>query len=115
MLIGTDLRKQLSGHHALSGVDISVRPGEATVVVGPNGAGKSALVRALAMIDPPDAGVVTIDGDTYRFPSSGKVSPVPWPKVTVCFQQLFLWPHLTLRRMALLPLRNVPTDRKSVV
>jgi ABC-type polar amino acid transport system ATPase subunit len=29
----------------------------------------------------------------------------PWPKVTVVFQQLFLWPHLTLQDNILLPAR----------
>jgi polar amino acid transport system ATP-binding protein len=39
-----------------------------------------------------------------------KISP-PWPRVTMVFQQLFLWPHLTLRENIRLPLeRNNVSD-----
>ena len=29
-----------------------------------------------------------------------------WPKITVVFQQHFLWPHLTLKENILLPIKN---------
>lgn len=110
MLTGTALRKNLNDSQALQGVDIAIAPGEATVVVGPNGAGKSVLIRALSLIDPPDMGVVTIDDRMFSFPATtGKHVAPPWPNVTVCFQQLFLWPHLTLRQSATLPLRHRPS------
>ncbi len=76
-----------------------------TAIIGPSGSGKSTLLRALSLIDPPDRGSIELDGAFYRFPHRGKLNP-PWPRLTVVFQQFFLWPHLTLRENILLPVRR---------
>jgi ABC-type polar amino acid transport system ATPase subunit len=106
MLAGQKLRKTFGSLVALNDVDVSVARDKITVVIGPSGSGKTTLLRALALLDPPDRGCVSIDGTAFQFPrrNSGTLAP-PWPKVTVVFQQLFLWPHLTLRENILLPLR----------
>lgn len=44
--------------HAVRGVDLAVRRGEAFGVIGRNGSGKSTLLRALAGLVPPSSGVV---------------------------------------------------------
>ncbi len=44
--------------HAVRGVDLAVRRGEALGVIGRNGSGKSTLLRALAGLVPPSSGVV---------------------------------------------------------
>jgi ABC-type polar amino acid transport system ATPase subunit len=60
------------------------------------------------MLDAPDSGSVEVDGVEYFFPNNRKngIQP-PWPALTVVFQQLFLWPHLTLRRNITLPLEKL--------
>jgi ABC-type arginine transport system ATPase subunit len=51
--------------------------------------------------------VITIDGVIINFPMNPKDKIVaPWPHLTVVFQSLFLWPHLTLRENILLPARK---------
>jgi ABC-type protease/lipase transport system fused ATPase/permease subunit len=45
----------------LSGVSLSLEPGESLAVVGPSGAGKSTLVRLLTGLWQPTAGVVRLD------------------------------------------------------
>lgn len=47
---------------AVRGIDLDVEAGVATAVVGPSGSGKSSLLRMLAALDAPTAGVVEIDG-----------------------------------------------------
>lgn len=46
------------GNPALTGIDITIRPGEIVSVIGPNGAGKTTLVRVLLGLLSPDAGEV---------------------------------------------------------
>lgn len=107
MLTGTKLYKQFEKTEVLHGVDIDIAPGTITTIIGPSGCGKSTLLRSLALLDPPTSGTVVVDDQTIQFP---RQEPIPadkvWPKLTVVFQQLFLWPHLTIRKNALLPLES---------
>lgn len=61
-LEGVDARYE-DGMVALSGVSLSVKPGEICAVLGPNGAGKSTLVRLLSGALRPACGKVTLFGD----------------------------------------------------
>jgi ABC-type polar amino acid transport system ATPase subunit len=107
LLTATNLTKRFKSKLALQNVDCVLEPGTITVVVGPNGSGKTTLLRAMALLDPPDSGSITVDSALYRFPVSPDVRlQPPWPQVTVVFQQLFLWPHLTLRENILMPARR---------
>ncbi len=107
MLSGRDIHKSFDGNDVLRGVDIDIAPGEITCLIGPSGTGKTTLLRALALLDPPDRGAVCVDEieTVFPLPKKAKIAP-PWPKVTVVFQSLFLWPHMTLRENIMLPARN---------
>lgn len=105
MLVGLNISKRFGESQGLEPVSIEAVPGSVTAVIGPSGAGKSTLIRALSLVDPPDNGQVCIDNIWYRFPSnSDGLKPVPWPRLTVVFQQLFLWPHLSIGRNIFMPL-----------
>jgi iron complex transport system ATP-binding protein len=47
----------------LDGVGFDATPGTFTALLGPNGAGKSTLLRAVAGVERPEAGTVTLDGE----------------------------------------------------
>lgn len=47
---------------ALDNVDFDVPNGSLTALLGPSGSGKSTLLRAIAGLDQPDTGTITIDG-----------------------------------------------------
>jgi len=105
MLRGIGIEKFFGSVRALDGVDIDVHPGRISILIGPSGGGKTTLIRTLSLLDPPTVGRVEIDDDVYEFPSlTGRRIKEPWPKLTVVFQQQFLWPHLTLRENIALPL-----------
>jgi ABC-type polar amino acid transport system ATPase subunit len=106
LLVASNLKKHFGSTVALDGVDCTVEPGRLTAIIGPSGSGKSTLLRALSLIDPPDSGQIELDGKTYNFPEDRLSWEPPWPRLTVVFQQLFLWPHLTLRENILLPIRR---------
>jgi ABC-type polar amino acid transport system ATPase subunit len=112
MLIGQNICKSFGQKQVLANVSASIAPGQITALIGPSGGGKSTFIRALSLLDPPDSGTIEVDEATYIFPTeSGNNLTPPWPKVTIVFQQLFLWPHLTIRRNISLPVENVNGHR----
>ena len=106
MIHARQLNKTRGGKLVLDRVDLTLTPGKVTAIIGPSGGGKTTLLRAVSLLDPPEAGTLELDGATYSFPLDPDAPfAKPWPRMTAVFQQLFLWPHLTLRDNIMLPLR----------
>jgi ABC-type polar amino acid transport system ATPase subunit len=105
------ITKHFGSVKALDSVSMTARPGNATVVIGPSGGGKSTLLRAISLLDPPDSGKICLDGANLSLVLRNNV-PSPIPTISIVFQQLFLWPHLTLDRNVRLPaeLQGLSTD-----
>ena len=61
VLVAKDLAAAHGDRVLFSGLGVVVGPGDVVGLVGANGAGKSTLLRALAGLDPVQAGTVTID------------------------------------------------------
>lgn len=98
MLNGTNLTKIYNNKEILKGVSIKIEPGKITSLIGPSGSGKTTLLRILSMLDFPDSGDISLDDKKYESPFEINSINLPWPKISVVFQQLFIWPHLTLRQ-----------------
>ena len=64
------ISKSFPGVKALSGVSLTLHPGEVTALVGENGAGKSTLVKVLTGIYQADEGEITFEGRPTTFPSA---------------------------------------------
>jgi len=111
MLAARNLIKKYHGKEVLKDIDIRVEPGKITSLIGPSGSGKTTLLRVLSMLELPDAGTITFNEDEYTFPMSAENIIPPWPRISVVFQQLFLWPHLTLRQNILLPLGGIKKSK----
>lgn len=78
------------GPDVLSGVDLTLRDGELTVVVGPNGSGKSTLVKAAAGLLAPRAGSIRVEGRSLAELSDRERAR----HVAVVPQSLDRWPSL---------------------
>jgi simple sugar transport system ATP-binding protein len=61
-----NLHKWYSGVHALKGVSLDLKRGEALGLVGDNGAGKSTLINILSGVHTADEGEILVDGKPVR-------------------------------------------------
>ncbi len=76
---------------ALDNVDFAVPAGSLTALLGPSGSGKSTLLRAIAGLDQPDTGTITINGrDVTRVPPQKR-------GIGFVFQHYAAFKHLSVR------------------
>jgi branched-chain amino acid transport system ATP-binding protein len=64
MLEISDLYVNYGHIEAVRGVSLQVRPGQVTLVLGANGAGKTTTLKAVAGLQPPTRGQITLNGET---------------------------------------------------
>ena len=90
----------------LRGVELEVPAGERAVLVGPSGAGKTTLLRAIAGLEHPRHGEITLGG----------VSQLPLAphkrRMAMVFQEPRLLPHLSVCDNVALPLRAAGVGRR---
>lgn len=104
MLQASGITKKYDSKVVLDNVSVEVERGKITSIIGPSGGGKTTLLKMLSMLEMPQAGSIVLDDKVYNFPEDALDIVPPWPKVSVVFQQLFIWPHLTIRGNIELPL-----------
>ncbi len=92
------VEKHFGAVRALTGVDLSVAPGECLGLVGHNGAGKSTLMNVLAGIFGPDQGSITVRGVDST--AGYTVAAAKQQGVRCVFQELSLCPNLTVAENA---------------
>jgi iron(III) transport system ATP-binding protein len=80
---------------ALDGVSLEVPRGELLAVLGPSGCGKSTMLRSVAGLTAIDGGRIVVEGREVAAP--GAFVPPEQRQVGVVFQDLALFPHLSVR------------------
>ena len=56
------IEKYYGRNHVLKGMDLTVRKGEAVMLIGRSGSGKTTFLRCVNFLEEPSAGAVEIDG-----------------------------------------------------
>lgn len=102
------IRKSFGDQVAIHRLDLTVRRGEFVAVMGPSGCGKTTLLRIVAGLETPDAGLIRVGGQ-YVFDE-----PVHKRGVRLVWQNYALFPHLNVRRNIEFGLTLQRYDRKAV-
>ncbi|NNJ24733.1 ABC transporter ATP-binding protein [Alienimonas chondri] len=87
----------------LDGVDLDIYEGDSVSMMGPSGTGKSTLLNAVAGIDPPDAGTITVAGTEITSMSRTKLADWRAEHLGYIFQTHNLVPVLTAYENVELP------------
>ncbi|CAA9326966.1 MAG: Ferric iron ABC transporter, ATP-binding protein, partial [uncultured Microvirga sp.] len=97
---------------AVTGVDLTIAPGELVCLLGPSGCGKTTLLRLAAGVESPSSGRVLLDG---REVSGPKVFVPPEHRgVGLMFQDYALFPHLSTLDNVLFGLRDLSSSQAEV-
>ena len=79
---------------AVDALDLQLAPNQVTAVVGPSGCGKTTTLRLVAGFERPDAGTIRIGEHVVA--GDGHFVPPERRRVGMVFQQLALFPHMTV-------------------
>lgn len=111
----SDLRVSRGTRTVVEGVSLVVSRGESVTVMGASGSGKTSVLRAIAGLDPIDAGRVNIDGVTIgpgAIPA-GQVRRELYRRVGMVFQFHHLFEHLSaLENVCLAPVHVLRQPHK---
>jgi len=103
------VRKAFKDQVAVDDVSLDVEAGQVVAIIGPSGSGKSTLLRCINLLEIPDRGRITVEGQPTD--AQGGVSTKELMKlrrkVGMVFQSFNLFPHMTVLRNISLPQERV--------
>ena len=107
MLEATNLSKQYPSPRGplpiLSGVSLSLNPGDAVSIMGPSGSGKSTLLYILGALEPPTSGSVTLDGRNPFLLKEKELAAFRNKEIGFIFQDHCLLPQCSVLENVLVP------------
>jgi ABC-type histidine transport system ATPase subunit len=97
------IEKYFGRNHVLQGVDLTVRKGEAVMLIGRSGSGKTTFLRCVNFLEEPTVGSVEIDGlkveaDPLRARSKAHLEQIRQIRIrsAMVFQDFNLFPHMSV-------------------
>ena len=99
-----NLKKSFGDVHVLKGITTHVNKGECICIIGPSGSGKSTFLRCLNLLEKPEEGEITVNGQQILDP---KLDVDKFREnVGMVFQHFNLFPNMTvLKNITLAPVR----------
>ena len=113
MLEMRNIVKEFPGVKALDGVNFKVKKGEIHALVGENGAGKSTLMKVLSGVYPAGTftGQIFLEGQEVSFK---RVKDSEEAGIAIIYQELMLFPELTIAENIQLPTMSKWVSRESM-
>ena len=109
--------KDYNGRRVINDVSLKVESGERVVLFGPSGCGKSTVLQLIAGLVIPNSGEVLINEDLVAT-AKGNLREPEQRGIGMVFQDLALWPHMTVSEnieFGLRAMRIPPNKRKGCV
>jgi iron(III) transport system ATP-binding protein len=104
-LVAQDIHVRYGKNDVLKGVSARFGDGEIVALLGRSGSGKSTLLRAIAGLETPVAGRITV-ADRVLFDSEARINLPPEAReLGLVFQSYALWPHKTVAANVAYPLK----------
>ena len=103
-LLVEDLHKRYGGNEVLKGVSLAANAGDVTCIIGSSGSGKSTLLRCINLLEQPNQGRITLNGEALQLvPDNHGTLKAADPKqlqrlrskLAMVFQHFNLWSHMT--------------------
>jgi octopine/nopaline transport system ATP-binding protein len=101
-----DIHKSFGPLQVLKGVSLEAGDGEVISIIGASGSGKSTLLRCIPLLEIPNAGEISIAGETLKLRPGVRgaaMRPADQGQLTrlraqlgFVFQSFNLWPHMTV-------------------
>lgn len=99
-----NLSKSFGELEVLKDINVDIAEGEVISVIGPSGSGKSTFLRCINLLETPNSGTITYNGDVVNEPKYDKRRL--HQEVGMVFQRFNLFPHKTvLDNIMLAPLK----------
>ncbi|MCR5417611.1 MAG: amino acid ABC transporter ATP-binding protein [Lachnospiraceae bacterium] len=88
------LKKAFGKNTVLDGIDLSIEEGEVVAIIGPSGTGKSTLLRCINLLEKPEEGQISIEGDFFDLAQLTSQRKLQLRQHTeMVFQQFNLFKH----------------------
>ena len=103
-LLVEDLHKRYGNNEVLKGVSLAANAGDVTCIIGSSGSGKSTLLRCINLLEQPNQGRLTLNGEAMQLvPDNNGALKAADPKqlqrlrskLAMVFQHFTLWSHMT--------------------
>ena len=100
-----NLHKRYGDHEVLKGVSLQAHAGDVITLIGSSGSGKSTLLRCLNLLEQPNQGTLTLDGETLglvpdrdgSLKARDATQLQRWrARLAFVFQSFNLWQHMTV-------------------
>ena len=120
-----DLHKRFGEVEVLKGVNLDAHVGDVISMLGASGSGKSTFLRCINLLETPDSGSISVQGETIEMTVDRAGSPVPTDmdqvirlraRLGMVFQSFNLWQHMTvLENVIEAPVHVLKVNKKKAI